>query len=223
MIAMQFRTRAFKGVAYLLVLGAAVSASGYAASLPQQKYATVMKSPRDVARGQQLFQACAVCHGPSGAGSGDGLVPAIAAQHFQVLVRQLIDYRYSKRWDPRMESVARGHMLPDAAAIAAVASYVSQLPRQPVIGVGDGEFTAHGHRVYERMCASCHGVDGQGNASTTVPRIAGQHYAYLLRQLHDAVDNRRPNFSPEHVRLLKGFQYAEFTGVADYVARLGAQ
>jgi cytochrome c553 len=205
------------------MLGAMVAIRGYAASLPEQAYATAIKSPRDVARGQQLFQACAVCHGPNGGGSRDGLVPAIAAQHFQVLVRQLVDYRYSRRWDPRMESVARGHMLPDIAAIAAVASYVSDLPRPPVIGLGDGEYTAYGRRVYERMCASCHGIDGQGSASGVVPRIAGQHYAYVLRQLHDAVDNRRPNFSPEHVRLLKGFQYAEFTGVADYVARLGTQ
>jgi cytochrome c553 len=200
-----------------------VGAGAQAASVPQVEYSKAMASPHDLARGRQLFQACAACHGPAGGGSADGLVPAIAAQHFQVLVRQLIDYRYSKRWDPRMESVARGHLLPDAAALAAVASYISSLPTPPVIGVGDGDQIATGQPIYRQTCASCHGASGQGDAARGVPRIAGQHYAYVLRQLYDAVDNRRPNFSSEHVLLFKRFQYAEFRGVADYVARLGLQ
>lgn len=194
-----------------------------AASLPQTEYARVLASPRDAVRGQQLFEPCAACHGANAGGSSDGLVPAIAGQHFSVLIRQLVDYRYSKRWDPRMESVARGHLLPDAAAIAAVAAYVSGLPHAPVIGLGDGEHAVYGGQVYRRVCAGCHGRAGEGDASRAIPRIAGQHYAYLLRQLYDAVDDRRPNFSPEHVQLLKRFQYAEFVGVADYVARLGLQ
>jgi len=202
------------------VMGASL---GYAASLPQIDYAQVLASPRDAVRGQQLFVPCAACHGANGGGSADGLVPAIAGQHFQVLTRQLVDYRYSKRWDPRMESVAKGHLLPDAGAVAAVAAYVSSLPRPPVIGLGDGEHAVYGGQVYRRLCASCHGLAGQGDASHGVPRVAGQHYAYLLRQLHDAVDDRRPNFSPEHVQLLKRFQYVEFVGVADYIARLGLQ
>lgn len=209
-----------RGVLYVW-MGLISLPSARAASVPQIEYAQVLASPRDLERGQRLFAPCAACHGASGGGSSDGLVPAIAAQHLQVLVRQLIDYRYSKRWDPRMESVARGHLLPDAPAIAAVAAYVSSLPPPPVIGLGDGEHAAYGGQVYRRLCASCHGPAGEGNAARGVPRIAGQHYAYLLRQLHDAVDSRRPNFSPEHVQLLKRFQYVEFTGVADYVARLG--
>ena len=192
-----------------------------AASVPQIEYSQVLASPRDINRGRELFAPCTACHGANGGGSADGLVPAIASQHFQVLTRQLIDYRYSKRWDPRMESVARGHLLPDAAAVAAVAAYVSSLPHPPVIGLGDGEHAVYGGQVYRRLCSSCHGLAGEGDAARGVPRMAGQHYAYLLRQMHDAVDSRRPNFSAEHVQLLQRFQYIEFVGVADYVARLG--
>lgn len=206
----------------LYAMVAALSATlVQAASIPQQVYSEVLASPVDTARGGQLFRGCAACHGGNGAGSMDGLVPAIAGQHFRVLVRQLVDYRYSKRWDPRMETVARGHLLPDVAAIASVATYISQMPRPPVLGLGDGENVAYGGQVYARSCASCHGVSGQGEADKGIPRIAGQHYAYLLRQLYDAVDHRRPNFSSDHVRLLKSFQYADFVGVSDYIARLG--
>jgi len=212
-----------RGCAVWLLAGLLQAAPGYSASLPQIEYSQVLASPRDTIRGRELFVPCTACHGADGGGSADGLVPAIASQHFQVLIRQLVDYRYSRRWDPRMESVARGHLLPDAAAIAAVASYVSALPHPPVIGLGDGEHAVYGGQVYRRLCASCHGLAGEGDAAHAVPRIAGQHYAYLLRQLHDAVDSRRPNFSAEHVQLLQRFQYIEFVGVADYVARLGLQ
>jgi cytochrome c553 len=206
-----------------MLIGLFNLALAHPASLPQVEYSQVLASPRDATRGRDLFAPCTACHGANGGGSTDGLVPAIAGQHFQVLTRQLVDYRYSKRWDPRMESVARGHLLPDAEAIAAVATYVSTLPYPPVIGLGDGEHAVYGGQVYRRLCSSCHGLAGEGDAGRGVPRLAGQHYAYLLRQLHDAVDNRRPNFSPEHVQLLKRFQYIEFVGVADYVARLGLQ
>jgi cytochrome c553 len=206
-----------------VLIGVIYVALGSAASVPQIEYSQVLSSPRDVTRGQALFAPCGRCHGANGGGSSDGLIPAIAGQHFEVLTRQLLDYRYSKRWDPRMESVASGHLLPDAAAIAAVAAYVSVLPHTAVMGLGDGEHAAYGGQVYRRLCAGCHGAGGEGNAAHGVPRIAGQHYAYLLRQMYDAVDNRRPNFSAEHVQLLKRFQYVEFMGVADYVARLGLQ
>ena len=109
-------------------------------------------------------------------------------------MKQLVDYRYSSRWDPRMESVARGHLLPDAAAIASVATYVSELPRPPVLALGDGEHAVYGGQVYARLCASCHGSQGQGDASKGIPRVAGQHYAYLLRQLIRCGRQSAPEF-----------------------------
>lgn len=32
-------------------------------------------------------------------------------------------------------------------------------------------------------CAACHGTQGQGNPTLGAPRLAGQHYSYLLQQL----------------------------------------
>ena len=171
--------------------------------------------------GQKLFSLCATCHGADGGGSADGVAPAIAGQHRRVLIRQLIDYRHSERWDLRMESVARSHLLPDAQSIADVVAYVSELPRAPTPGVGAGDSLAYGKQVYARLCASCHGAGGEGDDAKEIPRLAGQQYAYLLRQLYDAVDGRRPNFPVAHVRLLKRFERQDFVGVADYLSRLG--
>ena len=39
--------------------------------------------------------------------------------------------------------------------------------------------------VFFEQCASCHGADGGGVISGSVPRIAGQHYRVLVRQIVD--------------------------------------
>ncbi len=121
-----------------------------------------------------------------------------------------------------MEHFASLNTLVSTQDIADVAAYVSSLKPARTSTVGDGMYRAHGAKVYASRCASCHGQAAQGNDRQRYPRLAGQQYEYLLRQLHDAVEGRRPNFSREHVRLLEGFQKAELVGLSDYLSRLGA-
>jgi cytochrome c553 len=183
-------------------------------------FAEAVRSRPDLERGAALFRECAMCHGPFGGGSEDGNIPRIAGQHFNVLVRQLVDYRHNERWDVRMEHYAGRRLLADPQSIADVAGYVSQLSREQPRKVGDGELVKRGAAVYAARCASCHGRTGEGNDSAVIPRVAGQQYDYLLRQLHDAVDGRRPNFSPAHVKLLAKLDRDDLNGVADYLSRL---
>jgi cytochrome c553 len=187
-----------------------------------QESSDALQSRPNLDNGATLFQACAACHGASGGGTPDGEIPRIAGQHFSVLVKQLVDYRNDQRWDPRMEHFASQHVLNSAQDIADVAAYGSQVETTPEasVGLGTGEFLSRGSEVYARSCASCHGKSGDGSARQQIPRVAGQNYAYLFRQIHDAIEGRRPNFSASHIRLLKGLDYAEIVGVADYLARI---
>jgi cytochrome c553 len=43
-----------------------------------------------------------------------------------------------------------------------------------------------------RTCAACHGADGN-SAAPNFPRIAGQHYDYLLKSLRDYKSGARKN------------------------------
>jgi cytochrome c553 len=194
--------------------------AGHGAPSSLQEYEIVLHSQPDDAHGKPLFVPCSACHGLDGAGVDDGSVPAIAGQHFRVLARQLVDYRHDKRWDRFMEHYADEHNLGDTQNLADVADYISHLAPVRSQGIGDGEFTSKGERVYARSCAGCHGVTAQGNNVKGYPRLAGQHYAYLLRQMHDAVEGRRPNFPTSHVELLERFDRAELVGMADYLSRL---
>ena len=186
----------------------------------QKELAEVLRAVPAAVHGAELFRNCAVCHGPSGGGTLDGGVPRIGGQHMSVLAKELVDYRHDRRWDIRMEHFADNHHLPDPQAIADVASYASQLSVSVPAGVGDGESLERGAGIYAQRCSSCHGPSAGGNAARVIPRIAGQHYGYLLRQIYDAVDGRRPNFSPSHVRLFARLERADIVGLADYLSRL---
>ncbi len=190
-----------------------------------QESRDALQSRPDLDHGAQVFQTCAACHGSSGAGTVDGNVPRIAGQHFSVLVKHVVDYRHDRRWDPRMEALVKGHELRNAQDIADVAAYASEIETGAgaSVGVGSGEFLSQGAEVYARSCVSCHGDDGDGDAHQQIPRVAGQNYAYLVRQIHDAIEGRRPNFSGAHIRLLKQLDYTGILGVSDYLARIPAR
>lgn len=191
-----------------------------AASGSQHEFAEATRLTPNTEHGVALFQNCAKCHGPDGGGSRAIGTPEIAGQHFRVLAKQLVDYQHNKRYDIRMEQIAKQHDLQGAQAIADVATYVSKLEWKTAGGIGDGELVAHGQEVYLKNCRSCHGPEGGGDATAVVPRVAGQHYGYVLREMHDAVEGRRPNFSIEHIRLLQKLDHDDFVGIADFFSRM---
>ncbi|HVY79825.1 MAG TPA: c-type cytochrome [Steroidobacteraceae bacterium] len=196
-----------------------VVGSAHASSAATQELNAALAKTISLKHGAELFHTCAACHGASGNGSENGDVPRIAGQHFTVIVGQLVNYRHDARWDIRMEHYAGRQLLADPQSIADVAGYISQLSGEQTRNVGDGELVRHGAAVYSAKCSQCHGPTGEGSDSARVPRLAGQHYAYLLRQMYDAVDGRRPNFSRSHVRLLAKLQRDDFVGLADFLSR----
>jgi cytochrome c553 len=199
---------------------AALPIAAHAASVVEQVYTDALRSKADIVHGQALFATCAACHGADGAGVADGSVPAIAGQHFRVIVRELVDFRYDKRWHELMEHYADEHNLGGTQNLADVATYISALRPTRTAGTGNGQSVDTGAQLYARACASCHGRAAKGEDRNGYPRLAGQHYEYLLQQIDDAVQGRRPNFSREHVRLLARFERDDRAAIADYLSRL---
>lgn len=204
-----------------LLAVAVLPLAGLAAGTARQEFRDAANRTPDPARGAQLYEAsCGACHGPAGGGVDDGSVPAIAGQHRRVLLKQLVDFRNRQRWDIRMEHFADREHLPGAQDLADLASHIAALPPQPSRAFGSGEYLRHGAFVYFESCERCHGSSGQGDAAGMVPRIAGQHVEYLVRQLHDTAEGRRPNMNAEHVRLVEDLDRQDILGVADYLSRL---
>ena len=120
-----------------------------------------------------------------------------------------------------MQHFTDHHHLENSQAIADVAAYISHLPATHSLGQGSGASIAQGARLYASDCASCHGATGEGDAQRTYPRLAGQHYQYLLGVLFDTPTAARPGFWRTHGRLLHRLQRSDLVAAADYLSRLG--
>jgi cytochrome c553 len=206
----------WRGACLALLLPVLADAAGNA----RRELADALKATPSPVKGEQLFAQCMACHGADGGGEANGSTPRIAGQHFRVLVKQLVDFRHGTRWDFRMEGMADRHHLAGPQDIADVAAYVSALRQPGNRGIGSGEFAADGARIYAGECQSCHGVQAEGR-ETGIPRLAGQHYAYLMRQMYDAVDGRRPPLSRLHSKRLAPLDFEQVRAVSDFLARIG--
>ena len=217
--------RSLGGVWVALVLCLA-GGQGFAAAeeepaeVAKREYEQVMALTPNLDNGRQIFLICAVCHRPEGWGSRDGTYPQIAGQLSTVIVKQLADIRARNRDNPLMYPFSVPRVLGGAQNIADVAAYVAQLPMTADNGKGPGIDLELGAELFRDHCRQCHGEDGQGNGAEHLPQIAGQHYAYLVRQFDAIRTERRKNSDPKMVRQINGFTLREELAVLDYTSRL---
>lgn len=206
--------------ACLLLALLAAPAATLAATPASQDFTDAIALKPDLARGERLFVTCAGCHRADGRGNRDGSVPVIAGQHQRVLVKLLTDYRHARRWDPRMQHYADAHVLPDMQAVADVAAHIAALDRGATAGSGRGNRLQLGQALFAERCATCHGQRGEGDAATLVPRVAGQHHAYLLRLFKEAAEGARPSYPPDHISLFQELGPERLEAIADAASRM---
>ncbi len=171
------------------------------------------------AAGMKLYAPCAACHQPNAWGAPDGTIPNLAGQQRRYLERQFAAFRSGVRVDTAMQVVA-AHPSFSQGGSAALASYLSSLQPNPEPVMGSGTHLRVGQEIYTHICAACHGSDGGGESGNRVPRIAGQHYPYLRRQIEIAANLHRDLAPPEMTSALRGMNDAEKDSLADYVSRL---
>lgn len=138
-------------------------------------------------------QYCDTCHGADGIGNEGVQAPRLAGMESWYLRRQLQNFREGIRGtDPRdIEGLAMQPMaakLSDAEIDAVIAwvetwDYVAA---EPTI---EGNVNA-GRQAY-RVCASCHGANGEGIEALGAPQLAGQNDWYLVTQLQNFIAGYR--------------------------------
>ncbi len=203
-----------------VLVSALAPAVAAAATADSGELQAALAARPDAGRGESLYGTCAACHGPDGGGVADGTIPVIAGQPQRVVVKQLADFRRNQRLDIRMEHFADRRHLEGAQDLADVAAYVAGLQRRTPTGIGNGQAVDQGARAWFGACAGCHGATGKADAQRQLPRLAGQHAAYLERQILDTAAGRRPNMNDTHRRLFRALSPAQVAGMADYLARL---
>ncbi|MGC2409553.1 MAG: c-type cytochrome, partial [Methyloceanibacter sp.] len=141
---------------------------------------------------------CSSCHGPGGR-SISSTFPRLAGQQKDYLEAQLQAFRDKTRADPHAKTYMWGMAarLTDPL-IAGIAQYYSSQP--PVPGSPDNSPDAvAGRTIYTTgipaesvpACMACHGDHAEGNA--VIPRLAGQHRAYIENQLEAFASMARAN------------------------------
>jgi cytochrome c553 len=173
--------------------------------------------------GNRLFAPCVICHQADARGSADGTIPNLAGQRRRYLEKQLALFRSGARVDDSMQVVTSHPSFADPRHIPALAGYLSALEPNPAPVTGSGEHLAAARDLYEHVCTACHGPEGRGEDANRVPRIAGQHYPYLRKQLDSAAGFHRDLAPPEMTSALRALKSDEKDALADYVSRLGSR
>ncbi len=205
-------------IALLSLVCLMTSIGVFANELEEMAYALSLTP--DIEAGKKTYELCAACHEENGWGKEDGSFPVIAGQHQSVIVKQLADIRARNRENPTMYPFSGDDVLGGPQGIEDVAAYIAQLPANPSPGKGDGKHLEQGKALYQKHCVACHGEDGAGSAAAFFPKIQGQHYAYLLRQLQWIRDGRRKNANPVMLKSIKDMDDKTLQSIADYVSRL---
>jgi cytochrome c553 len=215
------RTKVSRGIG-AAILGCLLAAGAIASGTSAQREVDgILRLKPNPARGAEIFTHCAACHEDNVQGLPAGWVPVIAGQQPRYLVKQLLDYRHSVRRDPHMEPVAQGHVLRGPQDIADVVAFVAatDLQGHDTAAMPSAVVTDAQH-LYRLDCSHCHGRSGEGNDRRGIPRLAGQDFAYLLRQMHDVVDGPRANMRATHYRALCDLDVQALMRLASYLSHL---
>ncbi len=161
--------------------------------------AALTGSTVSAADGAAAYAPCAACHGAQGEGNATLNAPRIAGQEAWYIAQQLKLYKSGARGTAPgdtfgMQMRPMAMTLADDEAVAAVAEYISAMPRVPVEPSVEGDAVA-GKASYA-VCATCHGANGEGNQALNAPRLAGQDGWYLKRALQNYKEGRRA-YHPE--------------------------
>ena len=170
---------------------------------------------QDAVAGRKKAETCVACHGPGG-NSTQGQYPILARQTARYLYLQLLDFKEGRRVDPQMQPFAanltRGDMLDLSAYFAA----------QKPLGTSfkpDPKRAARGQaKAQEVLCTMCHlgGFKGQNE----IPRVAGQHYDYTVKQLRDFKARRRTNDAGSMTSVSSTLSDEDIINLGHYLAGL---
>jgi cytochrome c553 len=178
-------------------------------------FLTSAATAQDTTAGRTKAAVCTACHGPGG-NSTQPLYPALAGQTARYISLQLRDFQEGRRTDSLMSPMAKNLSRQDMYDLAA---YFSAQQLRPLDFKTDPQRVSLGEKkVAETLCTMCHqgGMLGQNE----IPRVAGQHYEYIVKQLKDFKAGRRTNDAGNMASVSKTLSDEDINNVAQYLANL---
>ena len=170
-----------------------------------------------LARAQSAAKAepCFAGHGPNG-NSAVPQFPSLAGQTARYLYLQLRDFQEGRRTDAVMQPLAKPLSRDDMLELASF--FAAQKP-QPNAFKADPERAARGKaKADETLCTMCH--LGNFAGQNEIPRVAGQQYDYVLKQLRDFKSRARTNDAGNMTSVARTLSDEDIVNLAHYTASL---
>ncbi len=170
---------------------------------------------QDIEAGKAKAQLCAPCHGADG-NSVAPIYPNLAGQNWRYIYLQLKDFKEGRRSDPIMtamaEPLSRSEMID-------VANYFAAQTANPSPFKADEAKVLLGKaKADENLCTMCHlgGFKGQNE----IPRVAGQQYDYVVRQLQNFKTRTRTNDAGNMTSVAQSLNDMDIENLANYITSL---
>lgn len=170
---------------------------------------------QDIDAGARKAEVCIPCHGVNG-NSTNHQFPILAGQTARYIYLELKDFNEGRRRDPSMDPVAAKLSRQDMFDLAA---FFSAQKRLPTPFNSDPVKAAKGKaKADETLCTMCHlgGFMGQNE----IPRVAGQHYEYIVKQLQNFKARRRTNDAGNMTSVANTLSDDDIENLANYLAGL---
>lgn len=169
----------------------------------------------DATAARAKAEVCVACHGPGGNATLTGM-PSLAAQPVLHTFLQLVQFREKRRRDAQMTPVAETMSDRDMQDVAAYFAAQKALPR---LFTADAAKAAAGQKLLDaHYCGSCHLPDLSGQ--NQIPRLAGQDFQYLVRQLKGLKDGSRRDIDGTMASAAQALSDQDIDHLAHYLAGL---
>ncbi len=171
--------------------------------------------PWAVAQAPARAAVCVACHGEG----GNSIIttnPILAGQTARYLYLQLRDFQEGRRSDPQMSPMVAGLSRDELRELADY--FAAQKPKPQTFKADPAKAKLGKAKADETLCTMCHlgGFAGQNE----IPRAAGQHYDYTVKQLRDFKAKRRTNDAGNMTSVANTLNDADIENLAHYLAGL---
>lgn len=169
----------------------------------------------DIEAGKKKAEACVACHGANG-NSTVPLFPVLAGQNARYTYLQLRDYKEGARKDPVMAPIAANLSKEDMQDIAAY--FAVQQPLSIKFKADPARVKLGFAKTQEVLCSMCHlgGLKGQNE----IPKLSGQSYDYIFKQLTDFKARNRTNDAGNMAAVSQTLSDDDIINISQYIANI---
>ena len=170
---------------------------------------------KDVSAGKAKTAVCATCHGVDG-NSASSAFPNLAGQSWRYIYVELKDYKEGRRSNPIMSPMAANLSREDMIDIGNY--YAAQVAKPSTFKADEARIKLGKAKADENLCVMCHlgGFAGQNE----IPRVAGQQYDYIVKQMHDFKEGHRTNDAGNMSSVSKSLSDEDIINLGHYITSI---